>query len=287
LWVNVFAGLSLFVDPHMGAARTFPGPQVQRWRVTTQMPEAVARSTHGPAINAYQVFILTLCIWGLAILAAGTFLELSDSTRTILDYADNTVCVLFLIDFVHSLFTAPRKLHYLLTSGWIDLLSSIPTIDALRWGRAARVMRILRVARGVKSARLIAHYVVRRRAESAFLAATLLSLLLIMCASIAILHFEVPAGGNIRTAQDAMWWAISTMTTAGYGDGYPVTPEGRVVAVFLMCAGVAVFGTFSGLVASWFLSSSTLESDSDMAEIKAMLKDLQARIDTDQSARVA
>jgi voltage-gated potassium channel len=221
--------------------------------------------------------MLTLCLWGLAILAAGTFLRLDASTQTILDYADNAVCALFLVDFVLSFVRAPKKVHYLLTTGWIDLLSSIPTVDALRWGRAARIMRILRVVRGVKSARLLAHYVATRRAESAFLAAMLLSLLVIMCSSIAILHFEVPAGGNIVTAHDAMWWAVSTMTAAAYGDAYPITAEGRFVAVFLMCAGVAVFGTFSGLVASWFLSSPAAAHEGELAEIKRMLWELQAR----------
>ena len=47
-----------------------------------------------------------------------------------------------------------------------------------------------------------------------------------------------------------MWCAVSTMTTVGYGDRYPITSEGRVVAIFLMAAGVGLFGTMSGLVAS-------------------------------------
>jgi len=181
---------------------------------------------------------------------------------------------------LNNFFRAPRKVHYLLTWGWVDLLSSIPTIDAFRWGRAARVMRILRVLRAVKSARLIAHFVVMRRAESAFLAATLLSLLLIVCSSIAILQFEASvAGSNIRTAQDAMWWAVSTMTTVGYGDTYPTTAEGRLVAVFLMAAGVGVFGTVSGLVASWFLSPAAQETDSDLTEVKELLREIRDRRD--------
>lgn len=51
-----------------------------------------------------------------------------------------------------------------------------------------------------------------------------------------------------------MWWAVSTMTTVGYGDRFPITTEGRVAAIILMAAGVGVFGTVSGLVASRFLS---------------------------------
>jgi voltage-gated potassium channel len=104
----------------------------------------------------------------------------------------------------------------------------------------------------------------------------LLALLLNVVGSIAILQFEVEAGGNIQTAEDAMWWAISTMTTVGYEDRYPITPEGRMIAAFLMAAGVGVFGTISGLVASWFLSPEAHEVDSELVEIKKALADTQA-----------
>ena len=227
--------------------------------------------------SPYQLFMLVLCVCALLILGAGTFIPLDDSTRTIFDYADNAICVVFLIDFLNSLIRAPAKGRYLVTWGWIDLLSSIPVIDALRWGRAARIMRILRILRMVKSAHVIVRLVLQRRAESALLAATLLALLLIVCCSIAILHFEVSAGGNIADAQDAVWWAVTTMTTVGYGDKYPITAEGRIVAVFLMAAGVGVFGTLSGLVASWFLSPAAKESDSDLMEIKRLLHEMRER----------
>ena len=75
-----------------------------------------------------------------------------------------------------------------------------------------------------------------------------------------------------------MWWAVSTMTTVGYGDTYPTTPEGRLVAVFLMAAGVGVFGTLSGLVASWFLSPAAVETESELEDIRAMLADIQRRL---------
>lgn len=222
--------------------------------------------------------MLALCLWALLSLATGTVWHLDPETQTILDYADGAVCGLFFVDFLTSLYAAPRRWAYLASWGWIDLLSSIPTVDALRWGRTARLMRVLRVLRGVKSARALAHFVVAQRAQSAFLAAVLLSLLLLVFSSIAMLQFEVPAGGNIQNAEDAMWWAVSTMTTVGYGDTYPTTPEGRLVAVFLMAAGVGVFGTFSGLVASWFLSPTAAETGSDVEQLKAMVADIQRRL---------
>jgi voltage-gated potassium channel len=232
---------------------------------------------HPKVDTPYQLFMLALCVWALGVLAASTFAKWDDSTRAILDYADFAICVMFFIDFLVTFAKTDHKLTYMATWGWIDLLSSIPTVDALRWGRAARATRILRVLRGLKSARELTHFVVDRRAESAFLATLLLALLLLVSASIAVLEFEVPGGGNIASAQDAMWWAVSTMTTVGYGDRYPITAEGRIVAVFLMAAGVGLFGTMSGVVASWFLSPAAQETDTDLAEIKQLLIELRDR----------
>ena len=109
-----------------------------------------------------------------------------------------------------------------------------------------------------------------------FSTSVLLTFLLLISGSIAILEFERDAGGNITTAEDAMWWAVSTMTTVGYGDRYPVTSEGRLIAVFLMTAGVGTFGVLAGLVASWFLSPVAEEADRDRQEIKDLLLELKA-----------
>ena len=62
----------------------------------------------------------------------------------------------------------------------------------------------------------------------------LLALIFVFGASTAILHFERLPESNIRTAGDAIWWAVATITTVGYGDRYPVTAEGRVVTATLM-----------------------------------------------------
>lgn len=229
-------------------------------------------------LTPYQFFMLCLCLWALLALAASSFFQLSESTQGVLTYADYVVCLLFFLDFLHSLYTAPNKMRYLTSWGWIDLLSSIPVLGSLRWGRAVRVMRILRIMRGVKSARAIAHFLTAQRGESVLLASLLLTLLLLVLCSIAVLQFEVPANGNIASAEDALWWAMSTMTTVGYGDTYPITTEGRVVAVFLMAAGVGVFGTLSGLMASWFLSPSATEAESELADIRGLLSELHMEI---------
>jgi voltage-gated potassium channel len=76
--------------------------------------------------------------------------------------------------------------------------------------------------------------------------------------SVAVLDAERGApGANIGTLGDAAWWTVTTMSTVGYGDLYPVTPTGRVVGGVLMLGGVAVFGLVTALLASWLVEAVT------------------------------
>jgi voltage-gated potassium channel len=226
--------------------------------------------------------MLMLCLLALGALAAETIGALDPSTREILEYADTVVCTMFFVDFCVQLARAPNRWGYFVRWGWIDLLSSVPMIDALRVGRAARALRVLRVLRGVRSTKLIAGFVLQRRAQSAFLAASLVTLLLIVAASIAILQFEAVQGGNIRSPDDAVWWSVVTLATVGYGDRYPVTNEGRLVAAVLMAAGIGLFGTFSGFVASWFLKPSEKDTENEMSQLRSELTEIRKLLERER-----
>lgn len=228
----------------------------------------------------YELFILAFCILALVALAVEALVPLDEGTRQILNFADTVVCAVFFGDFVFSLVKARRRWHYFYRWGWIDLVSSIPVFHVFRWGRFIRIVRIFRILRGVRATKIIASFILDRRAESAFLAAALLSTLFVISASIAILHLEksVP-GANITTAEDALWWACTTITTVGYGDRYPVTTEGRAVAALLMLAGVGLFGTLAGCVAAWFLSPAEKQQKGDLDEIRSELRELRRVIE--------
>ncbi len=236
------------------------------------------RSTDEIQSGPYQLFMLALSLFALGALAAETFVALSPATLQILRWSDTAVCVLFFADFVVHMVRSRDRWGYFVRWGWIDLISSIPMVDALRFGRAARVLRILRVLRAVRSARILAAFILQRRAQGGILAAALVSLLLVVFGSIAILQFEQGSTANIRTAEDAVWWSITTITTVGYGDRFPVTTGGRFIAVVLMAAGVGLFGAFSGFVASWFLAPGEEEQNDEVQLLRRDIAELRALI---------
>lgn len=235
------------------------------------MASESAREPNAP----YLFFVLLLSVYAVGALAASTFFHLSAGTKAVLSYADTAVCALFFADFLVTLARSRNRTRYLLTWGWLDLLSSIPAIDALRWGRTARAFRILRVLRGIRATKVVSEFILYRRAQSVFLAALLVSLLLIVFSASAILHLEDSPDANIRSPEDAIWWAVVTVTTVGYGDKFPVSSEGRLIAALLMTAGVGLFGTFSGFVAAWFLESPSRHS-AELEAIQALRSELQS-----------
>jgi voltage-gated potassium channel len=227
----------------------------------------------------YQLLMLALCVYTLVALTFEVVLRPRGEIRLLLGYADTAVCAVFLLDFFLCLYRAPSRWQYLYTWGWLDLASSIPTLDVTRWGRAARVARIIRLLRGVRATKILGGLALEKRAESAFLAVALVAILLLVVASISILQVETAAESNIRTADDALWWALSTITTVGYGDRFPVTPEGRFVAGLLMCAGVGLFGMFSGFLAAWFVAPAAQRETGELEALKDEVRELRSMLE--------
>lgn len=218
--------------------------------------------------NAYNIFILVLTVMSLLIMVL-MWLPFGAVTIELLRFYDNIICVIFLIDFGLTLKRSPSKRRYLLRErGWLDLLGSIPTLPGaqaagvLRLARLSRLARIIRLLRGQNQKQLVAD-VVRNRAQYAAVVTVLLAILVLTTSSIVVLAVESRSpDANITNGGDALWWAVVTITTVGYGDRYPTTVAGRTAAVFVMVMGIGIIGALASIMASLLVSPSPEEDQS-------------------------
>jgi voltage-gated potassium channel len=222
-------------------------------------------------LTLFQCIILVLSVYVLVALFIQTIFSLSPETNQLIDRIDFIICLIFIYDFFLRLYRAKSKLSFL-KWGWIDLVSSIPMFDVLRWGRLVRLVRIFRILRAFRSTKVLLHYLFRNRARGTFATVTLISIVMVIFSSIAILNLENQPESNIKTPSDALWWAFATITTVGYGDKFPITHEGRIVAAFLMTAGVGLFGTFTAYVASSFME---VEQKKEEGEIHKLIEEVR------------
>ena len=84
---------------------------------------------------------------------------------------------------------------------------------------------------------------------------------------------------NIVNFGDAIWWAITTMTTVGYGDRYPTTGIGRLAAVTFMVGGITLLGTVTATIASWLIEQVTIHEQEETADLRSEIAALHAKLD--------
>ncbi len=196
-------------------------------------------------------FVVILTTYVIGALIIELFFKLSYEVSHMLAMIDDIICVFFLTEFFISFYKAKDKLAFM-KWGWIDLLSSIPVYHFLEAGPALAAARLFRIFRAYRSIHILIKYVFQNKVKGTFTTAALFAVMCLIFASIAILQVEHAPNSNIKTAEDALWWSLVTITTVGYGDLYPVTTAGRLIGAALIIVGVAMFGIFAGYVASWF-----------------------------------
>lgn len=165
-----------------------------------------------------------------------------------------TVWVAFSADFVVRVAIADDRATYV-RRHWYDVaLILVPLLRPLKLLRLLAFARMLHRAARTNLVGRVGVYVGGASVSAVSLGA------------LGVLDAERDAeGANITSFGDALWWACATVTTVGYGDRYPVTTTGRVVAVALMLVGVALFGTVTATVAAWLVSHIAEEEEREDA----------------------
>jgi voltage-gated potassium channel len=237
----------------------------------------------GRSQDAYDRFSATaelpltiLALLWLPILVIPYVVKLPADVNLTFESIDYFVWAIFVVEYLTKLWLTPARRAFV-AHHLVDL--AVIALPMLRPLRAARLLRLLTLARvGIVLANAL------RRAKSLMthrgLHFVLLAVMMIVfaCAGLA-LSFEARANGsNIRNFADALWWAVVTVTTVGYGDKYPVTAGGRGVAVVLMLVGIGLIGVLTASVASYFVGKEADENASELEErldrMEAMLRQL-------------
>ncbi len=246
----------------------------------SQPAEAIsAESARAQPGTPWQLFILLLSLATVAATAVRTLGLVDHEGARILLAVDLVACLVFLADFVVALARAESPGRYL-RWGWVDLVSSVPLLTVLRWGRLLSAARIVLQLREVRSLRALGARLLRRRAESSLLLGGLAALVLVAAGAVAMLHLEgTGSQAVIRDGSDALWWAVATVSTVGYGDVYPVTGGGRILAAVLMLVGTTLFGVFTGFVSSWFQRRRQGDEGPDLGELQAELRSLRRLVE--------
>jgi voltage-gated potassium channel len=208
---------------------------------------------HKVHVDPYDIFIIVLTglsFLSLIVLALPYF---DTAAQQIALSLDLILSLLFMLDFFYTLATSTDKRAYL-KWGWLDFLGSLPYLPLLRVLRMFRAIRSLRVLRQ-NSLRDIQQAIRKRPERTTFFSVALFSIVLVSLSSYAILHTErLSSSGNIQTASDAFWWAIVTITTVGYGDLFPTTNGGRIIAIALMLMGIGIFSALTSYLSTLFIN---------------------------------
>lgn len=158
--------------------------------------------------------------------------------------------VVFALDVIVGLTFSKSKTQYL-KSHPLELLATLLPF-----------LRPLRLLRFISVGSLVIQKISIGRSVGITLRLTIASIFLAFIAAVEITQAERNAPeGNIKTIVDGLWWAISTVTTVGYGDRYPTTNQGRLIALGLMLLGVSLIGVISATMAAWFVR--TMQKDDE------------------------
>jgi voltage-gated potassium channel len=210
--------------------------------------------------NSYIILVLILTIFSLAIMAVQFLLPEGTETWKLVNSYNNATCIFFLFDFALHMIAEPRKRDYFIGQrGYFDLLGSVPSFGFSQYTALLRLFRLSRLFRlrrflNPENRKLLKNEILNNRGSYAALLTVIMVGLVISIASISVLFFESQSpDANITTDGDAVWWSIVTITTVGYGDKFPVTPGGRITAVFVMFAGVGIIGALASILSSILL----------------------------------
>lgn len=219
-------------------------------------PQLWRKYTDWPLMVAAVIFLVAYSIQVI-----GNLPEHQTEALNVLIWA---TWVMFAIDYLANVILAPNRGHWFIRHLHDLVILALPLLRPLRLLRLVTLVRVMNRVAGNSLRGRVLTYVLGS------------AVLLTYIGALAVLDAEQNAPhANIHSIGDALWWAFVTVTTVGYGDFYPVTWVGRVVAGGLMIGGIAVLGVVTASVASWLVEQ---VGEKAVTEVKAADASLIAEV---------
>lgn len=214
-------------------------------------------NTDSRAGRIFDLGVLALVLFSMITLAVETLPGLSANAYRVLGISEVVVTVLFTVEYVLRVATAENRWRYISSFyGIVDLLAVAPfylalgiDLRGLRAFRFFRVFAILKLRRYSKAMDRFGRALALAREEAVLY--LIVTAILLYLSAVGIYYFEHDAQPDVfESIPHSLWWAVTTLTTVGYGDVYPITVGGRFFTFLVLMLGLGVVAVPAGLVAS-------------------------------------
>lgn len=226
----------------------------------------IVDSCDSKAGRCFDLTIQLLIVISLIAFAIDTLPDVSPKLRRFLRHLEVITVAIFTLEYFLRILVAPNRIRFIFSFyGIVDLLAIapfylVPGLDL----RSARVFRMLRLVRILKLAR---YSIALRRMHRAILIAKeelilffLVTVSLLYFAAVGIYSFENEAQPEaFQSVFHSLWWAVTTLTTVGYGDIYPITVGGRIFTFIILLIGLGVVSVPAGIFASALSKARNIE----------------------------
>ncbi len=231
------------------------------------LKEIVERSDNR-AGRIFDVVIQSLILLSLVTFSIETLPNLSPRWLRVLEIFEVVSVIVFTVEYLLRLLVADRKLGFVVSFfGIIDALAILPfylsfgvDLRSIRAFRLFRLFRVFKLARYSQAVQRFHRALLIAREEAVLF--MFVTTLLLYFAAVGIYYFENQAQPEVFSSVfHSLWWAVTTLTTVGYGDTYPVTVGGRIFTFFVLLIGLGVVSFPAGLVATSLSKAREIEKD--------------------------
>lgn len=221
---------------------------------------SIEQLVNDPSTPRGRVFALTvqfLILVSLVSFTLDTLPNIGPTVKSVLGIIEYVTVAIFTLEYLLRIYVASNKLRFMFSFyGMVDLLAILPfyissgvDLRAVRVFRFLRLLRILKLARYNSAIRRFHRAFVIVREELALFG--VVALIILYLSAVGIYYFENEAQPDqFQSVLHSLWWAVTTLTTVGYGDMYPVTAGGKLFTFLVLIVGLGVVAVPTGLIAS-------------------------------------